>query len=555
MLQPVQYPNGYFQQLVHTISMTASLLPFATIALGFLVRQGILDHRFYAGDLLFGLISLGLILVAVCNIYLLKIDRRASPGSYLFLAVAYHALAICFLLFVSGMNTPFLVGWIFLIIATDTYFGVRATFLSLSVLVLTTLAWFGLYPSLTLAEHISTLTLGLSVTAVGLMLSRLRSTTDRERIDLERTRTQANFQRERLMALINSMGDAVIATNDTGKIRVYNAATLSLLDTNADLTNKDINSVVKFRNQKGKRVNLIDQAESKGQGMSRDDITRTFDDNEHQHLYVNISPVRPGYRTEGERGYIFVLRDITKQKSLDQERDEFVSVVSHELRTPIAITEGNLSNLKLMQQKGASAATFTQALNESHEQIMYLAKLVNDLGTLSRAERGVGAEAEQLSLTTLLTEIYTEYEPQAAAKKLRLDIDLAPNLPAITTSRLYLQEVLQNLITNAIKYTQTGSVTLSAKVRQNSVVVAVKDTGIGISKADQAHIFEKFYRSEDYRTRETSGTGLGLYVCKKLAEKLGYALTFTSRLNHGSTFELVIALQPEQTTPQRAGSQ
>jgi signal transduction histidine kinase len=186
-----------------------------------------------------------------------------------------------------------------------------------------------------------------------------------------------------------------------------------------------------------------------------------------------------------------------------------------------------------------------RALDDAHEQIMYLAKMINDLSTLSRAERGLDSAIEDVSTTELLTEIYKNYLASAQKKGLRLDLDLQPRLPHVNTSRLYLEEILQNLLTNAIKYTKTGSITLIAHRVKGGVYFAVKDTGIGISKTDQHHIFEKFYRSEDYRTRETSGTGLGLYVTKKLADKMGIDIGFESRLNHGSLFSLTVASKPD----------
>jgi len=103
-----------------------------------------------------------------------------------------------------------------------------------------------------------------------------------------------------------------------------------------------------------------------------------------------------------------------------------------------------------------------------------------------------------------------------------------------------LHELLQNFITNAIKYTKEGSITLEVARKKDTIHFAVKDTGIGISKSDQAKVFNKFYRSEDYRTRETGGTGLGLYVAVKLAKKLGTEIDLSSRLNHGSTFSFTL---------------
>ena len=100
-----------------------------------------------------------------------------------------------------------------------------------------------------------------------------------------------------------------------------------------------------------------------------------------------------------------------------------------------------------------------------------------------------------------------------------------------------MKELLQNIVTNAIKYTQTGGVTVSVKRSAPRLLTfTVKDTGIGISRSDQQHLFQKFWRSEDYRTRETGGTGLGLYVAHKLAKKLNTTIELKSRLNHGSAF-------------------
>jgi signal transduction histidine kinase len=235
------------------------------------------------------------------------------------------------------------------------------------------------------------------------------------------------------------------------------------------------------------------------------------------------------------------MRDVTKAKSLEEERDEFISVVSHELRTPITIVEGTISNVQvMMQHPDHTKEMLSDAVEMAHDQIVYLAKMVNDLSTLSRAERGVADAAEDIDVREMIHKLHDEYDKEARAKKLHLNLDLSATLGHVTTSRLYLEEMLQNFITNAIKYTKTGTVTVSVKQKQSVVKFAVKDSGIGISKSDQAKIFQKFYRSEDYRTRETSGTGLGLYVTAKLAHKVGAKIELTSRLNHGSTFSFTL---------------
>ncbi|MEO8785370.1 MAG: ATP-binding protein, partial [Candidatus Saccharimonadales bacterium] len=129
---------------------------------------------------------------------------------------------------------------------------------------------------------------------------------------------------------------------------------------------------------------------------------------------------------------------------------------------------------------------------------------------------------------------------QAAQKSLELKIDLDSRLELLQSSRLYVREILQNFITNAIKYTEKGSVTIGARAAQGGVEFFVSDTGIGISKADKERIFDKFFRSEDFRTRQNSGTGLGLYVTLKLARLIHADMSVDSQLNTGSVFKIMI---------------
>ena len=260
-----------------------------------------------------------------------------------------------------------------------------------------------------------------------------------------------------------------------------------------------------------------------------------IDDDDYVRLEVTLAPVQGGDKITPD-GYVLILRDVTKTKSLEEERDEFISIVSHELRTPTAIAEGSLSNAKLLVERNITSK-IPEAIDESHKQILFLARMVNDLSTLSRAERGIADETEIIDVAELAAQINSEYSPQAAEKNLAFNLDIGGRLGSVQASRLYLEEILQNFITNAIRYTQEGSVTLSIKKnRSGEIIFKIIDTGIGISKADLNKIFDKFYRAEDYRTRETKGTGLGLYVSAKLAKKLGCKIEVESRLNHGSAF-------------------
>ena len=190
-----------------------------------------------------------------------------------------------------------------------------------------------------------------------------------------------------------------------------------------------------------------------------------------------------------------------------------------------------------------------KALKSSHDHILYLARMVNDLSTLSRAERGVGEAPESINVVELIHALHHRYSEDAKSKKLALDIDITGKPGYIHASRLYVEELLQNFITNAIRYTKEGTITLMANQKDGMIRFTVKDTGIGISRSDQQKIFKKFWRSEDYRIRETNGTGLGLYVASKLARKLKTQITLTSRLNHGSSFSFELpSSDPKSST-------
>lgn len=351
-----------------------------------------------------------------------------------------------------------------------------------------------------------------------------------------------NIEHERLNSLINSMADGVIAIDEEQKIAVYNGAALNILDINTAITDKQLSAVLTLTDPHTNQTIHIPTLirNTKRQYSSRDYII-TYKDNSTINVYISIAPVRLGYGVTGTRGHVILLRDITHEKSLEEERDEFISVVSHELRTPITISEGNISNALLIAQKGGDISKITEALKLAHEQIVFLSDLVNDLSTLSRAEKEkLEVQVESINVYNLLSEFQKAYTPEAQAKGLQLKISPDANVELLNSSRMYVNEILQNFITNAIKYTQKGSVTISAKQINNAIEFIVQDTGIGISRNDQAKIFNKFFRSEDYRTRQNNGTGLGLYVTLKLARLIHAEISVNSELNKGSVFTIKI---------------
>lgn len=349
------------------------------------------------------------------------------------------------------------------------------------------------------------------------------------------------LEHQRLTSLINSMADAVIAVDEQARIVLYNGAALNILDVNNIKINSSLSRLFKPIDRDNQPVNINDMIQATNVPTTNRELRLRYSDNSIINLYLSIAPVHLGYGKTGQSGYVLLLRDITREKSLEEERDEFISVVSHELRTPIAISEGNISNAQLIVDQSGDIEAVKKALQEAHNQVGFLADMINDLSTLSRAERGrLTVEIEPINLHDLCLGLTNDYSPQAKAKGLKLLINLDPKLELLSSSKLYVREILQNFITNSIKYTEKGSVTISARMVPKGAEFSISDTGIGISKSDQEQVFDKFFRSEDYRTRKATGTGLGLYVTMKLARLIHAEITLQSELNKGSTFTIFI---------------
>jgi PAS domain S-box-containing protein len=351
----------------------------------------------------------------------------------------------------------------------------------------------------------------------------------------------SQIEHDRLTSLISSMADGVLTVDRFTKVVVYNGAALNILDLNSSIQGKPLDEVLKVVDKNNQPVDIISFIRAIKLPTVDESLKLHYQDGSDINLYLSISPVTRSFGSQQLSGYVIVLRDITREKSLEEERDEFISVVSHELRTPIAIAEGNISNAQFAVSKSAGLESIKQALRDAHEQILFLSAMINDLATLSRAERGkLVTEVEAVNVPKLVKTLTSDYAEKAAKKNLVLHTTVDPKLELLSSSKLYVQEILQNFITNAIKYTDSGSISLSAKPRDNGVEFTVSDTGIGISHADQEKIFDKFFRSEDYRTRQHSGTGMGLYVTLKLARIIHAEIDVVSKLNKGSTFTIYI---------------
>ncbi len=515
------------------------MLIIVGVSLLLLVLSGSLSASLLIFSVALGLFAAGLDYLRYSNKFFVNtITSRLVP------ILGYHLIYLLFILVVVGIGYPYIFLGLLLIFLSHLWYKKRGATISLLAQVIMVSAVYIINePNPDFEAFAYFFSVVAILVFLSLFLSDIITVANKKIEELSTTSTKVKVEHLRINSLINSMGDGVIVTDAGGKIVNYNGAALDLVDTNESIGTKPLSKCLKLTDKDGKRVDLVADAKKHRRTINRDDLVLSLSKDDKICLYVNISPIRVGYGSGSEKGYTLILRDITSQKSLEEERDEFISVISHELRTPVTITEGKISNAMLTNKNSKADETIGKSLEEAHEQTMFLASMINDLSTLARAERGaLDMEISLIEPAELMKEIQSNYKIEAEQKKLKLTVKTAPDLPSIDNSKLYVQEILQNFVTNSLKYTQKGSISISAKKgkKDGTLTFSVEDTGIGISTSDQKKLFDKFFRSEDYRTRESSGTGLGLHITQKLAAKVGGEIEVKSKLNSGSTFTLTV---------------
>jgi two-component system sensor histidine kinase VicK len=448
------------------------------------------------------------------------------------------------MIFIMPTVGYFLVLWVLLGYLSYYYYQLKGLIVSLLFLAITLALGMFIQGNVNLQNIVIYMQWLVLIGGVSLILSRIILGTKEVRNDLAQKTTRAEYGHQRLLALINSMTEAVLSVDHKGEINTYNSAALELLDTNSDITGRNISDILKLSDPDHADIDILDVANTVKYILKKSDLYLELGSKNRIALEISISRSSQNTHGSDKNGYIFIIRDITRQKKIDEEKDDFISVVSHELRTPLAVAEANTAMAQLAAKKPTlKPQQILESLDKAHRQIMFLSEMVNDLSTLSKAERKDEEMAiETFSIADVLSELELAYKPLAEKKKLGYTTKVEDGLPNITTSRLYIKEILQNLISNAIKYTETGSINIAVKKNTDKKIsIAVKDTGLGISLADQENVFDKFWRSEDVLTRSTGGTGLGLYIASRLAKRINSQIELTSKTGSGSTFQLILA--------------
>ncbi len=247
-------------------------------------------------------------------------------------------------------------------------------------------------------------------------------------------------------------------------------------------------------------------------------------------------------------GAVVLFHDITDLKRLDQMRSEFVANVSHELRTPLSILRGYIETL--LDAPETSRAELRRILGVMDRHSQRLGLLVEDLLTLAQLESpNSNLQFGNVRLDELFLTVARDWEKKFAEKHLKVAVDLAPGLPTIRADESRLQEILYNLLDNAVKYTpENGEIRLRIEQRESEIALSVSDSGHGIPKEDLPRIFERFYRADKARSRELGGTGLGLSIVKHIAQLHGGRVEAESELGQGTTVRVILPVDAAAVT-------
>ena len=346
---------------------------------------------------------------------------------------------------------------------------------------------------------------------------------------LDTTLLEISSEKSKLNAIIKHMEDGLVAIDGKGQIIHYNPSFLSMLNLREkDLTDKSYDKIIDDYSKDLEYGAILQKS------ISNSSENIIFENNKKRIL--KASPAL--FRDEAGRisGAIVVFQDITESQRLEDMRREFVANVSHELKTPITTIKSYSETLLCgaLEDKELSKSFVEVIENEADR----MSSLVKDLLQLSHMDyEKVVWEMHHLDLREIVTDSVRKLEVHFQNKNQRLNMQISDEAVPIYADRGKIQQVIINLLTNAIKYTpENGNIRISAQVVDKNAIFEVQDSGIGIPKEDIKRIFERFYRVDKGRSRAQGGTGLGLSIAHNIIKQHKGSIKVSSELEKGSIF-------------------
>lgn len=377
-----------------------------------------------------------------------------------------------------------------------------------------------------------------------------------------RVQRDARLIDNRYRELLESTPDAIVIVNDIGRIVYANGQAESLFHYRiSELVGQPLELLMpaRFRRAHGGHLaQYMGRSRQRPMGLGLE-LQGLRKNGEEFPVEISLSPLETGMGRMG----MSAIRDMTyrrevehalQEKNLELERanqakDRFLATMSHELRTPLNAIIG-FTSLMLMKLPGPLTPDQEKQLGMVHSSAKHLLSLINDLLDLAKVESGnVQIHLAEVPCRPLVEEVVATLRPAAEAKGLALQLQLPPGEIVLQTDRRVLQQILLNLGSNAIKFTEQGHVRVEVSTTQRQgreqMAFAVEDTGGGINGEDQARLFQAFSQlGQDPRRPRVEGTGLGLYLCRKLSELIGGQIELQSEIGRGSRFALLLPSRP-----------
>ena len=507
-------------------------------------------------DLAAGIAGIGSLIVLILCFWL---PRKHETEIGIFVYLLTVAVAATTIITSGGVVSPFLVMWIIVAIFAGFFGAIILGIMGL--LVILQIIATSIQQGINVQFIIGYLFFGFLPLIFSLVLWIRRQKTDDSTSSLENKLSAVESKSD---VVINAIDDGVLAISKDGNIELINPSAQQIIGWDqGDALGLNWKSVLKLVTSDGKDVedleNPIVQSLSKNQPTHNDKLFLLTSSEKRILVSIVSSPVG----TDGE-GIIVVFRDITKEKAEEREQAEFISTASHEMRTPVASIEGYLG-LALNPATAHIDEKARDFITKAHESAQHLGRLFQDLLDISKVEDGRMKNSPKIiNVNEFLKNIFDGLATKADEKQLNyifmpdiIDEGKEKSLQPIFYANIdpdHFREVVSNLIENAIKYTPSGEVVVNVTGDDKQISISVKDSGIGIPAEDIPHLFQKFYRVDNSDTREIGGTGLGLYLSRRLAEAMSGNLRVESKYKEGSTFYLEIPRMSSSEAKQRLES-
>ncbi len=329
-------------------------------------------------------------------------------------------------------------------------------------------------------------------------------------------------QKNKLFMIIESIHDPIALIDDSKKITVYNKAFIELFQFPETVTNTYYFSIIRHSQLNAK----IHVALSQRQNFSFEETIG----NNHFQIFIYPFP-------QPDSGILLLMHDVTEQKRIQKLKSDLVGNLSHELKTPISIIRGYLETIKdiSLDEKTASQFIDNALINLERQNA-----IINDMLKLNELETTAYAVTEYIDIKTIITRCIELLNPKIQRKNLAIVMDIDAIPETIAGNAFLTEEIFFNIIDNAINYNNpNGTITIKSAVDTATISISIADTGVGIPQDEIPRIFERFYRVDKSRSRDTGGTGLGLSIVKHAAQILGWNVSVTSSMN-GTVFAITI---------------